>query len=88
MTFIDERFNVPQTDDLNKDIYDSKDLHECLEFFENYKDLEPLRSAIAYNSKTLRKAKEELQFLIEVLKFAKQPYYRKLAEKVLITLNK
>ena len=43
--------------------FDSLDLHECLDYFEKYEDLEPLRNAISHHSRKLREAKDELELL-------------------------
>ena len=45
--------------------FDSTDLHECLAYFEEFGDIEPLRSAIAHNDRRYREVKEHLKIYID-----------------------
>ena len=74
------------TEDLDE-IFDSVDLYECLDYFEKYQDIEPLRLAIWSNSKKLKEAKDEL----ELLRYAfsdRLSFYKNKVQKIINILKK
>lgn len=55
--------------------FDSTDLFECLDYFEENDDIEPLRLAISHNANQYKKAKEELIFVIESMQVKGQLHF-------------
>jgi hypothetical protein len=76
------------TDDL-EEIFDSVDLYECLDYFETYDDIEPLRRAISFNSQKLREAKDELELLRDTAGAGgRLSFYENKAQKIINILKR
>lgn len=63
-SFIDERYNVPQTDN-EIEPNEPQTLQECLDFAREFDDYEPLENAIYENDKKIELAQELLKQYID-----------------------
>jgi len=68
--------------------FESTDLHECLAYYEEFGDIEPLRSAIAYNDRRYREAKDELELVRDSAHCGDLSFYKNKAIKILNILRK
>lgn len=62
------------TEDHDFEEFDSNNLDKCLDYFKDYKDIEPLENAILENRWKIEKALENIQLLIHVARSTKNSY--------------
>jgi hypothetical protein len=54
--------------------FESINLEKCLDYFKDYKDIEPLENAILENRWKIERAIENIQLLIDVARSTKNSY--------------
>lgn len=60
------KYKNDPTEECDFDEFQSKDLSECLDYFKETKQIEPLENAITENETMLEKATADIQYLIDV----------------------
>ena len=68
------KYKNDPTDDFEFEEFDSNNLDKCLDYFKDYKDIEPLENAILENRWKIEKALENIQLLIHVARSTKNSY--------------
>lgn len=87
-TFIDERFNVPQTD-IEIEQEEPTTLTECMQYAKNNDDFEPLEFAIYTTEKNKLEAVEVIKFMRETAQASgRGDFYIKQCNKLLTILNR
>ena len=84
---LDNRYNVPQTDDFIEEAKPTT-LTEAMQYAKDNDDFEPLENMIFTIEKKLSDTIEELKTLRDILHYGNQPFYKSKINKILVILNK